>query len=583
MSSQHPPNAPPKGQSQTHNVKSQGGSADTQTPGWRPYNGRWNANMAYRVHHHQAPRKEGAPQHNQTSRQSRPQHKKSLGNHLNHAIGSSNGQARKSTSLRQDAPSFQPSRSQGGANYLPTGQVEPLMMNPFPMFGGFSSFADPSVNHLPFFLPNTSEQTQQSQSFPTLDESLPNPAFFPFWNGGNPFVGTPPAMPPAAFMGFDMQAQVASNPMSNTINQLVTSNPTDLNETGPSGPNQQPNPYDNHQQTRGRKPPSATKTYFNQSSLPPQRSVTPRPLLAILDLNGTLIYRKTRKFPPSFQRRAGLDDFLKTLVQDYKVMIWSSSTPMTVNAVCKKIFSEADRKQLVAEWGRDRLNLSKSEYNTKIQVYKTLATVWSSKEVQAAYPKQRGAKKQSRWDQTNTILIDDSKLKALSEPYNLIEIPEFINAPDVDETTIFPRVLERLEILATCDDVSKMLHHWTSIAPETAILDLDLTPFQLNPESQTQTQPGPDPNIDPAATQKLNRKARKREKRAARQTAAALAEKESTPKNLPPSFADTTLKQSQPRNANVSSIIGKQRSPSPVSSVQSENSLLDRLERSLNS
>jgi hypothetical protein len=250
-------------------------------------------------------------------------------------------------------------------------------------------------------------------------------------------------------------------------------------------------------------PPTASEQYVTQASLPPKQLPTPQPLLVILDLNGTLIYRKSRKFPPSFTKRANLTPFLDTLLKKYKVMIWSSSQPHTVKAICQQLFPPDKRRALVVEWGRDMLGLSRSQYEAKTQVYKKLETVWASEAVQASYPgkqdnnsnnnnnaeakenqptkKKRRKRKNKdkkgeqpqteaqvqpsqlqpghRWDQTNTILLDDSNLKALSEPWNILEIPEFTlpPTPGVDEAAIFPDVLRRLAALARHDDVSKVL------------------------------------------------------------------------------------------------------------------------------
>jgi hypothetical protein len=252
-------------------------------------------------------------------------------------------------------------------------------------------------------------------------------------------------------------------------------------------------------------PPTASEQYLTQASLPPKQLPTPQPLLVILDLNGTLIYRKSRKFPPSFTKRANLTPFLDTLLKKYKVMIWSSSQPHTVKAVCQQLFPPDKRRALVVEWGRDMFGLSRSQYEAKTQVYKKLETVWASEAVQASYPgkqdnssnnnnnnaeakenpptkkkrrkrKNKDKKEQPqaeaqaqvqpnqfppghRWDQTNTILLDDSNLKALSEPWNILEIPEFTlpPTPGVDEAAIFPDVLRRLAVLARHDDVSKVL------------------------------------------------------------------------------------------------------------------------------
>jgi hypothetical protein len=251
---------------------------------------------------------------------------------------------------------------------------------------------------------------------------------------------------------------------------------------------------------------------MQQSSQEPQQSSSKRPLLIILDLNGTLIFRKKRVFPPKFARRAGLDQFLASLIKNYSVMIWSSSQPPTVNAVCEKLFPGAMHDKIVALWGRDKFGLTQRQYNNKLQVYKQLHKVWETPSIQGAFPGneslrdvpsaaatttrramvQKASVQQKaqadiknlqpghRWDQTNTILIDDSKLKALSEPFNILEIPEFTNDPKIDESTLFAKILHRLDILSHHDDVSKVLRVWNERVEksEGSILDLDLGPME---------------------------------------------------------------------------------------------------------
>jgi hypothetical protein len=260
------------------------------------------------------------------------------------------------------------------------------------------------------------------------------------------------------------------------------------------------------------KVPAPTQAYMQQSSQEPQQSSSKRPLLIILDLNGTLIFRKKRVFPPKFARRAGLDQFLASLIKNYSVMIWSSSQPPTVNAVCEKLFPGAMHDKVVALWGRDKFGLTQRQYNNKLQVYKQLHKVWENPSIQAAFPGneslrdvpsapastnrramvQKASVQQKaqadtknlqpghRWDQTNTILIDDSKLKALSEPFNILEIPEFTNDPKIDESTLFAKILHRLDILSHHDDVSKVLRVWNERVDksEGSILDLDLGPME---------------------------------------------------------------------------------------------------------
>ncbi|KAJ5147816.1 hypothetical protein N7526_001168 [Penicillium atrosanguineum] len=214
--------------------------------------------------------------------------------------------------------------------------------------------------------------------------------------------------------------------------------------------------------------PVPEKAYLKTASKVPRRRNSPRPLLIILDLNGTLILRKHKRLPPSFARRSGLGEFLEELVRKHSVMVWSSSKPQTVNAICERLFPGDKANALVAQWGRDKFGLTSAQYNSKLQVYKELHKVWKDRKVQSAYPGNNPTDSEFPpghcWDQSNTILIDDSKLKALSEPYNILEIPEFINNPSIDESTLFKKVLARLEYLSYYDDVSKVFREWNEQA-----------------------------------------------------------------------------------------------------------------------
>lgn len=450
-------------------------------------------------------------------------------------------------------------------------------------------------------------------------------SFNPMWNPMNPANMMPlPFMPPTPFMDPGLSNQAMPAPMFNgTMPCLAPFDPTNPLSAPvgiPPGPTAR-----QERASKTPEPPAATNQYLQQASLQPIPSPSSRPLLVILDLNGTLIHRKHRKFPPSFAKRAGLDEFLDTLMGTYKVMIWSSSQPETVNAVCEKLFPGKKRKALVAEWGRDKFGLSKSQYKSKIQVYKTLDTIWKNRQIQASYPGAVPDRDSPGWDQTNTILIDDSKLKALSEPYNILEIPEFTNtaaAPNdpamvageesIDESVIFPRVLRRLETLSRHDDVSKMLRVWSE--SEKSILSNFASDFESHVDDEEEggvslnnTNTGTNPNITPLdLTRKERRKARKEERKgtkAARRSAAfaaaaAKANKDSNP--LPTAAAaaaataavtiDTAT--ATPGDSSDNAPEQQERSPSPVSesgsvpaspaSVQSENCLLDRLEESLN-
>lgn len=221
--------------------------------------------------------------------------------------------------------------------------------------------------------------------------------------------------------------------------------------------------------------PVPTEEYIKQSQQPPRRRPKAQPLLIILDLNGTLIHRKSRKFPPSFAKRPELDVFLNRLMQKHRVMVWSSSQPKTVEAVCAGIFPEARVNLLAAVWARDKLGLSKRQYTEKVQVYKQLEKVWADESIQARYPKNfaRQEDDEGRWNQSNTVLIDDSKLKAAGQPYNILEIPEFTDDPALDDGHVLQNVWTRIKQLSMIDDVSRMIRTWESSPDAVPIITRD--------------------------------------------------------------------------------------------------------------
>lgn len=497
--------------------------------------------------------------------------------------------------------------------------------------GGVAAYSQKSLQ-FPFFSPNI--PSHQSQPYPS-DQPALEPFTTPLPNDMSNPLNFFSLMPPSPFMmNFGLQNPAIAGPLLSSFPPFPFDPMTFAAASSADGGNNLNMPEHVAAETPATKiecspppkPPSPVKTYLEQSSLQPKVAASPQPLLVILDLNGTLIHRKHRRFPPVFARRVGLDNFLQSLVAKYKVMIWSSSQPNTVKAICDKLFPGGKRKALVAEWGRDKFGLSSSQYRAKIQVYKTLETVWNNKEIQASYPSppqqkrrkaaQTGAQMKTRWDQSNTILIDDSKLKALSEPYNILEIPEFINQPGIDESKIFPKVMQLLEELAKHDDVSKVLHYWNSELPENkGILELDLG---LNPNNNDQNTSNtaigddhPFPNssastplqldipTEPSAitqARKERRKKRKEQRKARKQEQSLQITKETKAHNQGPNAAHQADKAATATNtasttATTPGISPAEsqppldRSPSPATSLssnQSENFLLDRLEESLN-
>jgi len=179
--------------------------------------------------------------------------------------------------------------------------------------------------------------------------------------------------------------------------------------------------------------PQPTQEYLSKSQAAPQKLDTPKRLLIVLDLNGTLLHRLGRS-PTRFIQRPQVMKFLEYLFLNHKVMIWSSARPENVAPMCAKLMDSDQLQELVAVWARDKLNIPAHAYNDRVQVYKRLTWIWSDKAVQSTHPDPKRV-----WSQANTILIDDSAEKAASEPHNLIRLQEF-GGEDEHETNDLERV-----------------------------------------------------------------------------------------------------------------------------------------------
>ena len=137
-------------------------------------------------------------------------------------------------------------------------------------------------------------------------------------------------------------------------------------------------------------------------------------------------------------------------------MVFTSARPQNAEKICQALFTAHQRQKLAAIWGRDRLGLTRQQYNEKVQVYKRLESVWADKTIQAKHPD-----KQSIWSQANTVLVDDSLLKGLSQPHNLILVPEFERSKMESETdAVFRELVLKLEELKMQTDVSRLIGRW---------------------------------------------------------------------------------------------------------------------------
>ena len=114
--------------------------------------------------------------------------------------------------------------------------------------------------------------------------------------------------------------------------------------------------------------PTPTQSYIDQTVGSITTLPSPQPLLVILDLNGTLIFRNRKRQPGAFHSRPGAEDFLKYVFSNYTVMIYSSARPETIEKILSSLLTQAQLNQLAAVWGRDKLGLTKAQYKEKVQV-----------------------------------------------------------------------------------------------------------------------------------------------------------------------------------------------------------------------
>lgn len=213
--------------------------------------------------------------------------------------------------------------------------------------------------------------------------------------------------------------------------------------------------------------PQATDEYLRKAELPPARRRTANKLLVILDLNGTLLVRPRHSQPQKFKRRPGVEALLDYLFDNHVVMIYTSTRPENAQAMLPSLLKLAHLQKLATVWARDRLGLSKEQYNNKVQIYKDLNRVWKDPELQSL------ANSNEPWNQSNTILVDDSYIKATAQPHSLLQVPEFLNNMPKsngrelqewreNEKAILRSLSSRLEELKWEVDVSRRIRKWQS-------------------------------------------------------------------------------------------------------------------------
>lgn len=163
--------------------------------------------------------------------------------------------------------------------------------------------------------------------------------------------------------------------------------------------------------------------------------------------------------------RAHVVEFLAYCFKHHAVAIWSSAHRKNVIKMMGQLFTKEQVSQLVAVWSREDCHLDQY-FGDNVQVYKQLRWLWEDPEVQAAaqadgksiLPVTQPDLGSAVWDQSNTILIDDSMDKADSEPYNLILVKEFTGNAGDSKKDMLGSVLAYIEDLAWESNVSSAIH-----------------------------------------------------------------------------------------------------------------------------
>ena len=221
------------------------------------------------------------------------------------------------------------------------------------------------------------------------------------------------------------------------------------------------NPWRDSNQTSNKQPllprPQPAAEYLKQACKASTKSTVTRALLIIADLNGCLLDRGKKRSGIG-HHRPYLKELLEYCLNNHHIMVWSSATPANVRSMSDHVFAGL-QKQPIAIWDRSSLQLTNAQSKENVQVYKQLHWVWDDKEISRFHP---NASSGGSWDQTNTILIDDSIEKAAAQPHNQLVVPDYkkeMAEQEMETTKVLLKVIEYLKEAAYYEDVSSFIYN----------------------------------------------------------------------------------------------------------------------------
>lgn len=186
--------------------------------------------------------------------------------------------------------------------------------------------------------------------------------------------------------------------------------------------------------------------------------------LLILDLNGLLadiVYPppKECKADTNISRRAIFkrpfcDDFLKFCFERFDVAIWSSRTKKIIDGVVDYLLGDMQCKLLFC-W--DISHCTGTGFRTlenkhKEVVFKELRKLWEKQDINLPWEK-------GYYNESNTLLLDDSPYKALLNPMHTGIFPYSYNFKDRSDNSLGPEgdIRVYLQDLATAEDFRKYI------------------------------------------------------------------------------------------------------------------------------
>ncbi|KAK9926138.1 hypothetical protein M0R45_023383 [Rubus argutus] len=195
----------------------------------------------------------------------------------------------------------------------------------------------------------------------------------------------------------------------------------------------------------------------------------PQKKLLILDVNGLLadIVQMEFSIPSRYKpdkiisgkavfKRPFCDDFLQFCFDRFNVGVWSSRTKKNVDSVIDFLLGDSRHKLLFC-WNQSHCTstgFKTVENKNKPLVLKELRKLWEKLEPDLPWPR-------GEYNESNTILLDDSPYKALRNPVNTAIFPNSFQFRNKRDSSLGPGgdIRSYLEGLAMVENVQKYVEH----------------------------------------------------------------------------------------------------------------------------